>query len=149
LARCSGVEGGLRRGDTETFFIPPLYLAEAPLCHMCLGCRLRLKNYISIEEWNLWVAGYTNRESIEKLERAIPHSLSDMKRMSQGSLRRDLQTWLLFSRLTASISPSSDYVISFYKKLHPSGKPALVEVENEIRQRAASELKEAHLAKWW
>ena len=108
-----------------------------------------LSGVMSRSEWETWLKSNDSPEKIDKLESLVPHSVADLKRFSQNSLKSDMEMWLLFHKLTKEVSPSSDEIQLLYKKKYPAGIPLFSEVKNEIKAEATKQLREAFLNKWW
>jgi hypothetical protein len=83
------------------------------------------------------------------LESLVPHSVNDLKRFSQESLRRDIEVWLLFHKLTKEVKPSPEEIQSYYKEKYPAGTPSFSEVKSEIENEAAKQTRDVYLNKWW
>ncbi len=108
-----------------------------------------LSGSMTRSEWETWVKSYSTKEKIDKMESLVPHSVADLKRFSQDSLRRDIEVWLLFQKLTHDTSPSSEEIQLLYNKKYPTGIPSFAEVGDEIRAEATKQLKTEYLNKWW
>jgi len=109
----------------------------------------KLRGSVSPQEWDVWVSEYNTKERLEELERAVPGSLAEMKRVSQQSLKRDLETWLLFDHVTSHVTPSGDDIMAVYRKLYPSASPPLTAVRKEVVNQATAQLRQERLTKWW
>ena len=83
-------------------------------------------------EWETWLSSNNSIGKIDKLESLVPHSVNDLKRFSQESLRRDIEVWLLFHKLTKEVKPSPEEIQSYYKEKYPAGTPSFSEVKSEI-----------------
>jgi hypothetical protein len=100
-------------------------------------------------EWETWLSSNNSIGKIDKLESLVPHSVNDLKRFSQESLRRDIEVWLLFHKLTKEVKPSPEEIQSYYKEKYPAGTPSFSEVKSEIENEAAKQTRDVYLNKWW
>ena len=100
-------------------------------------------------EWDTWLKSNNSVVKIDKLEGMVPHSVSDLKRFSQDSLRKDIEMWLLFQKITKEVSPTLEDIKLFYKKEYPAGTPPFLEVQGEVKEKTQRQLIDACLNRWW
>ncbi|HEV2436670.1 MAG TPA: hypothetical protein VG077_11790 [Verrucomicrobiae bacterium] len=108
-----------------------------------------LNGIISQTEWRIWLKSYNSKERIDNLDSLIPHSVRDLKRSSRAGIRRDIEVYLLFSEVTNGVSASPSEVRSLYNKMYPNDVPKFGEVENEIKAKAAIQLRKETFFRWW
>lgn len=108
-----------------------------------------LKGDISLEEWRVWVEQYSAKDKIQDLERLVPNSVTEMKKQSEASLKKDLEIWMLFHLVTKDIVPKEDDLLRAYETKYHGRGPPLADVKQEILEQATNTAREEHLNKWW
>ncbi|MGD1083786.1 MAG: hypothetical protein ABSA47_03435 [Verrucomicrobiota bacterium] len=111
-----------------------------------------LSGVISASDWEAYLKSNDTVEKITKMESLVPHSVADLKKFSESSVRVEIEEWLLFRKVTRDVKevvPTADEIQALYIQSYPTGIPTFAAVEKQIKADAANRLKLIEFNKWW